>query len=231
MVVKKIVIMAILLEATQVFGKVPKSIEWFHQAKQELPASIHRRYLFLEEKGGEWVPVPTDERGLMFIVGADYLEFYSRFTGDKKVAKTPQWMQDAFNRLPVDRIGFLSDDMLEIFWNDKGKIVRKRIKPKGGITWDKGNWFRSYLKYDGVVLARKNAFLLIESFNPLTSDSQALTLKDSQNLFRVNDKSSKGNALIQLVGHEGYIGVFEVVVSEGDEKILPGTKVLLGTKN
>ena len=230
--VKNTIISWTILCSLAAQAEVPDPKKWFNESRSQFAENdVYRRYLFLEKKNETWSPINTKDSGLFYNLPSVYTDFQKRQSGEVKISKSAEWVTGILKQMPIDRVGFVEANKVHVYFLRDGKVKQKVLNSKKPIKWKKGHWFRKKLGYDGVVLARKGSFLLIESFYPFKTDAQALSLTDSKKKFNVINRKKRGSALIQLLSKDGFVGVFEIVVadSKGD-KISPGTKVLLGTK-
>ena len=88
------------------------------------------------------------------------------------------------------------------------------------------------LRYDGIVLAQKDNFLLIGSTTEMLekNDMQGLVLSYSEKSPTISDNSFTGSALISKISNQHGFGLFSLVASLPALEILPGTKVILEKK-
>lgn len=109
-------------------------------------------------------------------------------------------------------------------------VIRDQNPPKDKLSSAViNNWINRHLGYDGYIVAQKGRYVLIKSQAAFMRQGlQALLLKGSDEDFILEEKKSKGGALLQAIASKGQYGLYKVIVAQDDtHNIVPGTKVVL----
>lgn len=215
--------------------EVPSPKLWYESIKQNLPTrGLTHRTLFLKRKKKQWIALQESNIGFLQPLPESYLTYLTEVYSPLPLSAKKADINRIFDRLPIDQLVFFRNKSAALYYKRAyGQVKGVRLKKKKSKLFKKRpiRWYAKKLGYDGVVIDRKNQFLLIQALTPYKQDAQALSLKNSSRKFIVTSKKKEGNALIQLVAYENHVGVFEILVrDQSSDLIKPGVKVLLGRK-
>ena len=223
--------MLLLIPMSVMGNEVPRLDTWHKDASLNLQKSgIKNRIAFIKKSKKGYRPIGFKSRGFVVPFSKRYLKFFQTRNGKFKSKSKKKYSDFLMTHFPLDAVVSVGRKKSSIVVLDStGKFENIKIsglKKKQSIT----KWFFKEMGYDGVVLDRKNKFLLIQGFEKLKEKSQAISLTGSKDKFRVDSQSgSKANSLIQLVESKGSLGVFEILlVDDKTNEISAGTKVLFG---
>ena len=89
-------------------------------------------------------------------------------------------------------------------------------------------WIRQSLGYNGVILAVKQGYFLVASYQQLLKkNGQGLVLQGATTSFFVEETNKKGEALIQAISVAGNVGIFRSVIGTSGAHVQIGDKVIL----
>lgn len=116
---------------------------------------------------------------------------------------------------------------------DGRDVVLEAKAPKSRTPKAIAAWLPSALGWDGVVLARKDDFLLVGSTVAIlsTPDIQALAVSSSADKFGLRASERQGAGLLGLAETKDGVGVFDIVLlGQGVTEIPVGTKLIIEKK-
>lgn len=228
----RMVIVLSIAQLAHAETKIPDLRSWYKETISTLDGSlVPKRHLFIKKTRKGFKQVSYKGRGFVSSVPKQYFRFFEQKIGKFPQKKRKTFIKTAFSSLPIDvivEVGKKRSRIYQLQTNEK--LKSKKLEGRARKT-SLSKWYRKQLGFDGVVLAAKGEFLLIQGLKKLKKDSQAVSLVGSENRLLVKDNNAKASSLIQLVKSKGAIGIFEVLLK--DKKgtdIGPGTKVLFGSK-
>lgn len=152
---------------------------------------------------------------------------FGTIAGINDAFSSKNWQEEMIKRYRANGVLDVSNGKWRLYFVLKGKvrsidIATGSANPTGAKILEA---LVDRLGYSGIVMAKRDGYLLVGELKPIATGKQAFAVRNSHNRFRLKPKA-KGTAIVEKKYGWQYLGAYKALL--GDDNIAIGTKILHG---